>query len=125
MTPLHWAAQYGHFEICHLILKNSQDKNPENIHGHTPLTLAAKFGHFETFKLILDNVDIEKIDIHLPKPMYEAIVCGHFEIFKLIFDNSQEKNSILVELTRLQLAGKLSHTHVVECINFALNTNQK
>ena len=56
MTPLHWAAQYGHFEICHLILKNIQDKNPENIHGHTPLTLAAKFGHFETFKLLFDNV---------------------------------------------------------------------
>ena len=127
MTPLHWAAQKGHFDICHLILKNIQDKNPENIIGHTPLTLAARFGHFEVFKLIFDNVDIENIRTDNISPMHEAIArqpitYGHSEIFKLIFDNVQDKNPILGGLTPLRLAEMLGHTHIVEYINVAFNT---
>ena len=29
-TPLHYAAQYGHLEVCQLLMKNLIDKNPAN-----------------------------------------------------------------------------------------------
>ena len=29
-TPLHLAGQFGHFEICELILKNASDKNTKD-----------------------------------------------------------------------------------------------
>ena len=28
LTPLHYAAQYGHLEVCQLLMKNLIDKNP-------------------------------------------------------------------------------------------------
>ena len=56
-TPLHSAAQNGHFDVCQLILSFIQDKNPKSdITDITPLHYAAKNGHFEVCKLIVENV---------------------------------------------------------------------
>jgi len=41
-TPLHWAAYWGRFEICRLILQNVEDKNPADNNGDTPLDLAER-----------------------------------------------------------------------------------
>ena len=43
-TPLHWAADLGHFLICQLMLDNAKDKNPKNNLGSTPLHYAATKG---------------------------------------------------------------------------------
>ena len=56
MTPLHYAAQNGHFEVCKLIIENTEVKNPKGYFGWTPLHNAARNGHFEVSKLILDNI---------------------------------------------------------------------
>ena len=39
-TPLHFAAERGHLEICKLIGENATAKNPTNNSGKTPLDLA-------------------------------------------------------------------------------------
>ena len=40
-TPLHYAAMYGHFNICQEIVNNVQDKNPKAWNAPiTPLWLA-------------------------------------------------------------------------------------
>ena len=51
-TPLHWAAEKGHFDICKLILQNVDNKNPRNQFGRTPLSDAEKNGHEEICNLI-------------------------------------------------------------------------
>ena len=40
ITPLHLAVENGRHGVCRLILKNVEEKHPENIYGKTPLDLA-------------------------------------------------------------------------------------
>ena len=40
MTPLHFAAQLGHLEVCKLICQNIVDINPSDDTGRTPLDIA-------------------------------------------------------------------------------------
>ena len=42
-TPLHEAAENGHFEICKLITANIEAKNPQNAFGQTPSCLFINF----------------------------------------------------------------------------------
>ena len=39
-TPLHWAAKYGHFDVCVLISKKMMYQNPLNKENKTPKDLA-------------------------------------------------------------------------------------
>ena len=64
-TPLHEAAEMGHYEICQLILdqESIQEKNPAANDGFTPLHLAATYGrgrpesYLKICKAILDIVE--------------------------------------------------------------------
>merc|ERR1719334_209920 len=55
-TLLHKAAFLGHYDICHLIIENVEDKNPSDQFGRTPLHKAAQKGHTEICRLIIKNV---------------------------------------------------------------------
>ena len=55
-TPLHFAAQNGHFSVCQLIIENVDDKNPKDNHGHTPLYWAKILKRLEIEKLIEDAI---------------------------------------------------------------------
>ena len=49
-TPYHFAASYGHTDMCSAIIKilelyNIQDKNPQDNSGNTPLHWAAANGY--------------------------------------------------------------------------------
>ena len=50
-TPLHDAAQLGHFGLCQFIIDRIQDKNPQSRSGMTPLRLAHQKGFSEIVKL--------------------------------------------------------------------------
>ena len=51
-TPLHSAAENGHFEIVKYIAGHLENKNPARNNGTTPLLIAAQEGHFEIVKYI-------------------------------------------------------------------------
>ena len=54
-TPLHNAAEHGHYEMCQFIIEHVQDKqdlNSENYFGKTPFDLAKKKGHKKICKLL-------------------------------------------------------------------------
>ena len=56
-TPLHFAAEGGHYTIFKLIIDSGiRDKNPSNENGETPLELATVNNHFEVGRLILESV---------------------------------------------------------------------
>ena len=55
-TPLHYAAEKGHFEIFKLSFLHAKDKNPEDIYGLTPLHLASIFKNLEVCKFVLENI---------------------------------------------------------------------
>ena len=92
-TPLHWAAEQGHLEICRLTIDVVIDKNPADEYGDTPMHLAAENGHLEICRLIMRNVDdpnpYNEDDI---SPLHLAAGKGHLEICRLILDNIENKN---------------------------------
>ena len=58
-TPLHkaayggaWKGKYKHPEICRLILKNLEEKNPQNREGKTPLLLAIESNHSSVIDIL-------------------------------------------------------------------------
>ena len=42
---LHWAAQFGHAELCELLLKSNPHTDAQDERGNTPLHLAACNNH--------------------------------------------------------------------------------
>ena len=50
-TPLHYAAQECHFELCRLMLTNLEDKTPTDNFGFTPKDLTREQNHVEILKL--------------------------------------------------------------------------
>ena len=73
VTPLHLAAQMGHFEMCKLIIENVLERNPKNSNGNTPLHYAAQGGHLEVCQLIMKNLK-KRPKVQRPT----AKVLGHF-----------------------------------------------
>ena len=92
-TPLHFAAENGHFEVCKLIIENVRDKNPGDYKGITPLHLAAENGQIELCELILDNSQEKNpMDKDGWTPLQLANDNGHRQIRDMIFKNMKEKN---------------------------------
>ena len=67
MTPLHCSAQNGHFDVCHLIIENFQEKNPKDYSGRTPLDLARNNNHIDLVNLISAYDHPEEIGNPAPK----------------------------------------------------------
>ena len=90
-TPLHIAARKGHYEICRLILENTEMQIPTDDVGDTPFHLAAKNGHFSICQLLIENRVINFEDKN-PKGcesltvLHIAAANGHLEICKLIVE---------------------------------------
>ena len=91
-TPLHNAAENGHFEICKLILDEITEKNPANIDeigGDTPLHIAAKNNQLEICKLIMNytvesNEDKNPTNFFGLTPIDVADQEGHEEVYKFL-----------------------------------------
>ena len=47
VTPLHFAANENHLEICQIILEKAKEKNPKDNKGVTPSQMAIENRHFE------------------------------------------------------------------------------
>ena len=110
-TPLHIAAERGHFGLCDFIFKHAKEKNPGTIYGDTPLHYAARNGHYEICKLIFYGVVKNN-----PKngdgttPLFVAAHHGHFEICQMIIEKVKVKNPVTkIGLTPLHAAARVGH----------------
>ncbi|KAH9012827.1 ankyrin repeat-containing domain protein [Lactarius deliciosus] len=45
MTPLHYAAYYGHLEVVRLLLEHNAEVNSQDDNGYTPLFCASQQGN--------------------------------------------------------------------------------
>ena len=52
-TPLHIAAKKGHLEVCKLLFKNMEEKNPLDSNGKTPLHLASENNHWKVVHYLI------------------------------------------------------------------------
>ena len=87
-TPLHLAAQEGHFEVCDYILTLVNDKNPRDENGQTPLHAAVLAGELKICELILKNVENKNPpDNDGETPLDHARDYEYHQIVKLIEDH--------------------------------------
>ena len=64
VTPLHYAAEYGHVEVCKLIMENVMDKNPMDSlpYPSTPLSRAVAHEKSEVCQHFHENGFIVRRD---------------------------------------------------------------
>ena len=83
-TPIHFAANNGHFKIVKLLISYSFNPNAPSIVGTTPIHLASIGGHLEIIKLLLtytnsaneqDYFGVTPIHLAAGKFVYILIVC--------------------------------------------------
>ena len=94
-TPLHYAAQYGYFRVCKLIIEKTEDwdVNATDEKGWTPLHGAALNGFLETCKLILEHTENYKpVDINLRTPLHMAAQEGQEEVIQFLIEQGQPED---------------------------------
>ncbi|KAI7204219.1 hypothetical protein KC316_g1793 [Hortaea werneckii] len=92
MTPLSYAAQYGHKAVVRLLLDTKQVKVDSKDHyGQTPLSQAVDGGHEAVVKLLLDTkqVEVDSKDKYGETPLSRAAGYGNEAVVKLLLDTKQ------------------------------------
>ena len=133
-TPLHWAANNGHFGLCKLIIEGTGNKNPGTINvylsikyrreypeaaaGSTPLHFAAYNGHLEVCKLIMDNItDKHPANIEGETPFHFAAKEGQLAVCQLLLENGSDKNPRgRSGITPLHYAAQYGHVELCRLI---------
>ena len=118
LTPLHFAANMGYFDIVKYITSHLEEKNPPNVDGWTPLHGAAQRGHLEIVKYIAGQLENKNpANNEGNTPIHFAAKNGHFEIFKYIAGYLDDKNPANNEgNTPIHIAAKDGHFDIVEYI---------
>ena len=133
-SPLHLAAQAGHFEVYKLISQKSSNKYPKAIEdGVSPIFLAATNGRLNIYEFIVqDCEDKNQIinSVFFPSGwtgLHLAAEEGHLELCKFILENTSEKNPQTQEgFTPLLVAAERGHLDVCRyLINFLENKNPR
>ena len=55
MTPLHYAAEFGHIKVTKFLIEKGANIEVKNEDGNTPLHEAVDGGHFEVVKYLIEK----------------------------------------------------------------------
>ena len=98
--PLYLAAEHGHADIVHMLLKARADKDRGSIHdGATPLKAAAGHGHAEIVSLLLaagadsNGTSAADSDFYASSPLFDAADGGHSDVVRLLLEARADKDS--------------------------------
>lgn len=62
-TPLHWAANLGHFSIIQILVAHGATIDSEDTHSETPMLVAVKNNHYEIAEFLLTvNAQVDAQD---------------------------------------------------------------
>ena len=92
MTPLHFAARYGHEAVARLLLETGKaDPTSRGRMDQTPLSLAAIFGHEPVVRLLLqiDKVDVNSKNSRGMTPLLRAAKNGHDPVVRLLLQTGK------------------------------------
>lgn len=92
--PLHEAAEFGHMEVCKLLIERGAKVEAESWDG-TPLCKAAKEGHHEIVALLLANgANPNKINPNGKSSAFHlAVVNGHVKVINSILAHKGRKST--------------------------------
>lgn len=94
-TAFHYAAKYGHAEVCRYFMSLSDDKNPADEDGETPLHWAATRGYIKICQLIVEEIeDKNPQDILGKTPLHQAARYGNIAVCKFFIGILEEKNPV-------------------------------
>jgi len=116
-TPLHFASQYGHFDIVTILIEKGAEVNAENNNGETPLHYASAYGQETIAELLISNgAELEyRSWRHGDTPAHAAAIGGHVEMVSFL----AQKGALLDALndfgeTPLHYAADFGHIKVIE-----------
>ena len=119
-SPIHIAAQNGHFIVFKELYEDSSDKCPQNICGQTPYHLAARFGHLKIFLFMFENsASKNPADFEGKTVLHYAARFGHLELCQMIIncDTVLEKNPCGKNgKTPLHFAAENGHSEIFKLI---------
>lgn len=93
ITPLHCAAQQGHFEIVKLLINEAADVNAFEIAKVTPLHCAAHRGFSDIVAILLDSkADPNSRNKWGQSAMHLAAIAGHIEILEILLKRGALKD---------------------------------
>lgn len=129
-SALFLVATRGHREICELLVKNLEDKNPSDPlkKGLTPFHDAAANGHVGICKVLMKNLSNKNPGDNIGwTPLHSAAKFGYLEVSKLILLFNIEKNPKCTSLpddTVLHTAGWFGQLEIYQLISkYVKNVN--
>ncbi|KAL2847153.1 hypothetical protein BJY01DRAFT_263070 [Aspergillus pseudoustus] len=123
-TPLHLAAQKGHYFIAQQLLNHNSDLSAADNDGRTPLMAAAYYGHIKMVRLLVEKGSLGSDDIYEYNALIWAAINGHVEAVQRLLDSGAEVNHCTRHgETALSFASEKGHTGIVKTLlNFGAST---
>ncbi|ELW68315.1 Caskin-2 [Tupaia chinensis] len=124
-TPLHLAAQYGHYEVSEMLLQHQSNPCLVNKAKKTPLDLACEFGRLKVAQLLLNShlcVALlegeakDPCDPNYTTPLHLAAKNGHREVIRQLLRAGIEINRQTKTGTALHEAALYGKTEVVRLL---------
>ncbi len=124
LTPLHWAAAYGFFEICKFLLEYNATIDLLSKAGWTALMYAAQKGRLKICRLLIEKgADIHPksflgcVEIEGDIPITLASSKGHFKVCELLLKEGADGKVKDREVARaLMYAVKNGHFDIVQLL---------
>ena len=102
LTPLHYAAGWGHGGAVKLLLADGADVNVADKQGLTPLFLASRDGREDVVALLSaqQGINLERGDKEAHTPLCIAVANGHLKIFSRLLNrgadpHAKDKNGMI------------------------------
>lgn len=122
-SPLHFAAQNNHLEVCEILLRAGISKDARTKVDRTPLHIAVFEGNVEIVKcLLLNKADVDCKDLLSMTPLHWAAQNGHAELAELLVRHGAQTDvANKFDLTPLDIALQCERHDIAEIISMTMH----